>query len=258
MTGRRDTVRAQPLPPTPAPQRAAPRLSPARLILLAAAALAVVGAATYALFFSSWLVVHTVDVQGTSTLSADEVRVAAAVQAGTPLARVDTDGVAARVGRMPAVRSVSVRRGWPDTVVVSVQERDPALTVVSADGIAVYDLAGVAFLAPAQPPEGVPVLRIDGPLRADDEASGNVLGAVLEVVAQLPAEVRDRLAEVLAPTSDSIALHLAGGVVVEWGSSEDSARKAQVLVHLMEHPASAYNVTAPDVPAIRPLPTATP
>lgn len=236
-----------------APKRASPRLSRARLTLLGAAVLAIVGLTTYALFFSSWLVVSAVDVQGTSTLSVAEVRAAAAVKDGTPLARVDLDGVADRVERLRQVQSVAVHRSWPDTLVVAVDERDPALAIVSADGVAVYDLAGVVFLNPAQPPEGVPILRVDGP-----PPSGGVVAAVLGVLAQLPAGIVGRLGEILAPTPDSIALHLTGGVVVEWGSSEDNARKAEILTQLMEQPASVYNVTAPDVPAIRPLPTATP
>lgn len=229
------------------------KVSRARLTVLAAAVLGLVGVAAYALFFSSWLVLETVEVKGTSTLTAIEVRAMARVGTGTPLARVDTDGVRDRVAALRPVKTVEVRRSWPDTLVISVDEREPALVLDGPEGLAVYDLAGVEFLHPDEAPEGVPILQVG----AAEPAAG-VLDAVLAVVGQLPANIHGRVAEVLAPTPDSLALRLTGGVLVEWGSSADSARKAQVLAQLMKHPASTYNVTAPDVPAIRPLPTPTP
>lgn len=233
--------------------RASTRLSRGRLAALGAVVGLLLGLATYALFFSSWLVVDRVEVRGTDTLSAAEVSAAAAVPAGTPLARVDIDGVVERVEELRPVQSVSVRRRWPDALVLTVDERDPALVLAGADGLTVFDLAGVEFLHPAEAPVGVPVLRVGGA-----EPTPDVVDAVLLVLAQLPTDVRERLGEVVAPTPDAIALRLGGGVVIEWGSSQDNARKAQVLEQLMRHPASVYNVTAPDVPAIRPLPTSTP
>ena len=54
-----------------------------------AAVLALVVGSVWAVFFSSWLAVKGVAVAGASTLGPDEVRSAAAVTAGEPLARVD-------------------------------------------------------------------------------------------------------------------------------------------------------------------------
>ena len=75
---------------------------------------------------------------------------------------------------------------------------------------------------------------------------------MLDVLAELPAPLLERLATVRAETPDSIELDLADGIVVVWGSAEQSARKAQVLVALMKQPGRVYIVSAPDAPAIRP------
>ena len=75
---------------------------------------------------------------------------------------------------------------------------------------------------------------------------------VLAVLDELPATVRDRMATVRAETPDSIELDLADGVVIVWGSAEQSPRKAQVLLALMKQPGRVYIVSAPDAPAIRP------
>ena len=62
---------------------------------------------------------------------------------GTPLARVDTDAVAARVGALPPVASVEVSRSWPGTLVIDVTERSPVAAVATPTGFVLLDAAGV-------------------------------------------------------------------------------------------------------------------
>ena len=75
---------------------------------------------------------------------------------------------------------------------------------------------------------------------------------MIDVLAALPDPLLARLATVRAETPDSIELDLTDGIVVVWGSAEQSARKAEVLIALMKQPGRVYIVSAPDVPAIRP------
>lgn len=224
--------------------KAVPR---SRLLLVGALLLALVGAGVWALYFSSWLTVDEVSVEGTTTLSVEEVLAAADVAIGDPLVRVDTSSIAERVEGLGPVDTVDLRRAWPDTLVITVAEREPVLVVSAADGLGVYDPAGVEFLNPPTAPAGVPVLRA-----ADSEPTPAVLAAVISVVSDLPAGLRDRLAEVVAPTPDSIQLNLSDGIVVEWGSATDNLRKVEVLAELMKQPGRVYIVSAPGVPAIRP------
>lgn len=216
-------------------------------MLIGAALLAVVvGAGAWLLYFSSLLTVEEVTVDGVAILSADQVLAAADVAVGEPLARVDTGAVADRVEGLDPVASVELHRAWPDTLVITVDERAPVLAVAGADGVTVYDAAGVEFLRPSAPPTGVPVLTA-----AAGAPSPAVLSAVLDVVTDLPGDLRERLGEVVASTPDSIQLRLTDGVVVEWGSATDNSRKAEVLTELMKQPGRVYIVSAPEVPAIR-------
>lgn len=227
-------------------RRRFPVVSRGRLMLLVALVVALVGGVAWALYFSSWLTVEDVRVEGVTTLSAEDVLAAADVAVGAPLARVDTSDVAARVEALAPVDTVSLRRAWPDTLVIAVDEREPVLVVAAADGFGVYDAGGVEFLSPAAAPPGVPVLRAAG-----ETPTPEVLDAVISVVADLPASLGDRLGEVTAPTPASIQLQLIDGIVIEWGSATDNARKAEVLTELMKQPGRVYIVSAPEVPAIR-------
>lgn len=223
---------------------AAARSSRRRLLLVGGAAIVVVAAGVWALFFSTWLTVTAVRVEGTAVLSAEDVLRVAAVQDGTPLIRLDGNGVAGRVAALAPVEEVSVTRGWPHTVVITVVERQPALAVPSPNGFTIYDDEGVAYVELADVPVGAPRLSSDQPEPV-------VVESVLDVIGALPGPLLGRLATVRAETADSIELDLADGVVIVWGSAEQNARKAEVLAALMQQPGRVYIVSAPEVPAIR-------
>src|SRR6266540_3448728 len=79
----------------------------------------------YLVVFTSLFGVHSVEVVGARTIPADTVRAAAAIEPGTPLVRLDTDQVRARVARLPKVFAVDVSRSFPGTVEIAVTERTP-------------------------------------------------------------------------------------------------------------------------------------
>ena len=116
----------------PASGAATPRRRHRRAIRLAVAVLAVV-AVGWLLLASPVLGVQAVQVDGVTTLPADQVRETAGIEAGTPLLRVDIDAARARIARLPQVASVEVTRGWPHTVVVTVVERVPVASSASRD-----------------------------------------------------------------------------------------------------------------------------
>lgn len=207
----------------------------------------VVAAAVWALFFSSLLATRTVEVHGLSTIDRQTVLDVAHVDLGTPLARLDTGTITVEVATIPAVAHVDVTRQWPHTVVVTITERVPAIAVPQPDGTyAVYDSTGVRFLTTATAPAGI------AQLHADNAPSAEVVTAVLQVVRALPPSLSQRLTTVRADSLDGIKLALdSGAVTVVWGSAENSAHKAEVLVPLMANPAAVYDVSAPDVPTTR-------
>lgn len=223
------------------------RSSRRRLLLVAGSAVVLVVTAVWALFFSSWFTVTAVRVEGVTVLSAGDVLRVAAVRDGIPLIRFDGDGAEERVGALPPVEEVSVSRRWPHTVVITVVERQPALAVPSAAGFSIYDGAGVAYTEVVAAPAGVPQLNSGG----SDPVESALVEDVLSVLDALPGPLLDRLVTVRAETADSIELDLADGVVVVWGSADQTPRKVEVLTALMQRPGRVYIVSAPEVPAIR-------
>lgn len=106
-----------------------------RAILLAVAVgiVAVAGIA-YALVHSSLLAARDVRVAGVTGPRADAVSQFAGVRTGEPLMLLDTGAVARRVERLPWVGAVSVSRGLPHTVRITVVPRDAVAWARQASG----------------------------------------------------------------------------------------------------------------------------
>ncbi|WP_433215493.1 cell division protein FtsQ/DivIB [Microtetraspora malaysiensis] len=122
----------------------------------------VVGAATWLVLFSPVLGVRDVQISGAVGVPADEVRRAAGVAPGTPLARVDLEKVRVRVAALTRVESARVDRAWPGTLQVSVVERTP-LALARVDGRTVtMDRYGVV-LGDAGPAVRLPCCASSGP-----------------------------------------------------------------------------------------------
>ncbi|MDP3968642.1 MAG: FtsQ-type POTRA domain-containing protein [Nocardioides sp.] len=223
------------------------RLRPVAAVLAVAALL---GGGAWLLLESPVLGVEQVEVTGTDLLSGATIRAVADVVPGEPLARVDVDGIRARVQDLVEVADVEVRRSWPDTVVVAVTERSSVAVVEREGRIRGMDEEGVLFRSYARRPPGLPLVRISAATRSE------ALAEAAAVLRALPSVLDGRVAFVVVRTVDDIAVRLRDGSTVVWGSAEDSGNKGDVLAILLEQePGGAavreYDVSVPGQPTTR-------
>jgi cell division protein FtsQ len=224
-----------------------------RPIQLAVAVLALV-AVVWLLLASPVLGVSTVQVDGVTTLPADQVRETAGIDPGTPLLRVDVEAARARIARLPQVASVEVTRGWPRTVVVTVVERVPIAIVGEPGGRSLVDAEGVLFdTVTGEPPAGVVPLDVADPGPGDPSTR-----AALAAVGALAADLRREVASAAAATPEDISLTLTDGTLVRWGGPEESDRKGAALAALLKQladgglePAATIDVSTPAAVVLR-------
>ena len=159
---------------------------PWRVACFALATAGVIGAAVWVLFGSRLLVVRSVTVTGTHLVPRSEVLAVAGVEPGTPLIRVNTAQVAARIDTIRQVRSALVSRSWPDRVVIVVRERTVALALTApGGGYDLVDAGGVVVQWGASRPADLPLYPTAAPvtsLRGDPD-----LAAAAAVLGELPA-----------------------------------------------------------------------
>lgn len=213
-------------------------------VVVALLVLALLAGLGWLVGFSSVLAARQVAVTGVKTLTADQVRAAAQVPLGAPLARQDVGAIAGRVETLRLVKSVRVTRTWPHTISVSVQERTPVLAVRQANGFLVIDTSGTWFLTVPTVPAGVVLTDVD-------PTNAPLLAGIATVATALPASLKRKVDHIEALSPDSIKLVLSDGDVAVWGDAEDSPLKAQVLTALLKRSATTYDVSAPHNPAIR-------
>ena len=139
------------------------RRRPWRRALVVVLAAALAGLLVWVVGWSTWLGVDDVEVTGVTGPEAQAVARLVEVPVGTPLARVDTEAVGARVRERVTVAEVSVRRSWPGTLTVEVVPRSAALVVRNPQGrLEVVDAEGVTFGTVRAVPKGVPVVTATG------------------------------------------------------------------------------------------------
>ena len=215
-----------------------------RAACFALALAGVAGLVAWALLGSRLFVVRSVVVTGTHLVPTSEVLAAADIPPGTPLLRVNTGKAASRVAAIRQVRSVRVSTSWPDRVVITVQERTPALAVPAAGGgFDLIDPDGVLVLWAASRPASLPLYFTPTP--ATSLPGDPDVAAAAAVLAGLPAPLRSSVTSVTAPDPDQVTLELAGGTTVVWGGPGDAAVKARELAVLLKTHASYYDLSSP-------------
>ncbi|WP_406149881.1 cell division protein FtsQ/DivIB [Streptomyces sp. NBC_01012] len=232
------------------------RLTGRTRLVLAAAGLALVAAATvWVLYGSSWLRLEHVTTSGTDVLTRSEVEAAAAAPVGSPLISVDTGAIADRLRqKLPRVDSVDVVRSWPHGVSLKVTERKPVLLVEKGGKFIEVDAKGVRFATIDKAPPHVPLLELTPDRSASLRRFGSdrLLREAVGVAGDLPAKVAGVARTVRVTSYDSVVLELTGGRTVMWGSGEEGPVKARVLTALMKASPKAghFDVSAPTAPAV--------
>jgi cell division protein FtsQ len=200
--------------------------------------------------FSDVLTVKRVDVSGNHLLTRSDVLQTARVPGGEQLARVDLDAIASRLRSRAEVRSVDVSREWPDAIRIDIVERVPVAVIEIGGQLRGLDVEGVVFDHYRKAPPGLP--RIS----SSSQTTPDALREAATVVAALPKELSAMVDHIEVRTVDQITLVLRDGRIVLWGSSDDSATKAEVLLRLLRQPAKVYDVSVPGQPTTCPEQTA--
>lgn len=212
---------------------------------------AIVAGALWAFFMSPLFSLDPakVELSGLSSeIDATAVTAVLASHEGESLALLNVPHVADQLRDISGVLNARVERVWPAGLRVTLEARHPVAAIASGAGFALLDADAIEVGLVDQAPADLPLVSV--PVGDD-----RVLAAVLEVIRNLPADLLARVSGIGAPTEDTVSFVLKDGPRVEWGSSADSALKAQVLsVMLVSGPAASagvIDVSAPTLPITR-------
>ena len=216
-------------------------------ILATAAFVCVLAGVAWAAWSSSWLAVKDVRVVGIEHGSPDEIVALANVPPDTPLLQVDTRDVAQRVAQADIVKDVSVRREFPDALVVTIGERQAVGWIQKGSRPWAVDAEGVIYRELRSKPSHVPQLKI----KPSDKQAVAAGAMVASELASADPTLLERIKSISAKSQDSVELKLDGGKTVSWGGPEKTEQKAKTLLALLNVKASHYDVSAPERPTTR-------
>lgn len=239
------------------------------------AALAVVGAVLY---YSNLFPIENVQVEGAEHLTQQEVVQVAAVPSDATMLRCDTGAIERRLEQSGWVRSATVTRIPPDTLQITITEREVAAVVtitstedqqdeswiIDADGTWLMELPDQGSEEAASVPtqvyeDAAGVLRItDVPYGSRPAAGAKCTDAAvlnaLDIVAGLTTSLADSIVQVSATDAANTTITLENGIEIAFGEAKDIRLKERVCLELMEqHPDEiAYiNVRVADRPTWR-------
>ena len=238
------------------------RAQKAKVVLVGALALAGLIMAVWAgigLWNAPILSITGVEVEGVHNLTEAEVIDLAAVADDATLLRVPRADIVERLRANPWVHDARVRRQFPGTLLITVEERSAA-AVVDAGGAELWLVSseGVWLEQRSADATGLVTIRdVDGLSpepgeRAEQEEVRNAL----RLIEGISTELRNRIRILSAPSVDKTSLITTGDVEIFFGDAERVAEKDRIALEILEREADGVvyiNVRVVDRPTWRGL-----
>ena len=225
-------------------------------VLLTLLSLSLLTAAVLFVAHSSLLSARHVRISGNVMTPAQEILAASGLETHPPLIDVSISRVVAGIDKLPWIERVRVARDWPDSVSITVTERNPvAVLVLSPRRAAVLDATGrVLEFAASVPKNLVPIAAPGDPVSAG--AWLGPPGATLaRVAAAVPASVLSSIAE-LKESALGVEVALRSGAVADLGRATGLAAKMVALATLLQTPTvvlgprSSIDLRVPEAPVV--------
>jgi cell division protein FtsQ len=201
--------------------------------------------------------IDRVRVSGTGHTAPDEVIRASGVRTGEPMVGVDPGDVRRRVGELPWVDEVTVRRVWPSTVELEVTERSVAAMVQVTDDRAAFVDTGGRVLS-IEPRAGDAAADPAGPLVLTGVSGRLEEGELLPADARDALTVAERVAERMPGVAASVSVDLDAALVeggaIRFGSTEqldDKVTAAKTVLDAVDTAClETLDVRVPGSPAL--------
>jgi cell division protein FtsQ len=220
-------------------------------VLLGLLGAGVVAGLVWVVWFSSAVAVNKIAIEGTTTLTSNDIRSQAAVRFGEPLVRVDTVAIESRVAEMERIDQVHVSRKWPRTIRIEVVERKPIAWVTSGGAIRALDRYGVDFRTLRSEPKDLVEVQVVAATARQRQQALESSAAVLDLLRTDDPDLLKKVQYVKAGSKDSVELVLGKSRTVTWGSAAKGEQKLTVLRSLLKIKARGYDVSAPEQPTTR-------
>jgi cell division protein FtsQ len=203
-------------------------------LVLALLPLVFVAGGTYVAINSSLLSVQDVKVVGAHNLDQASL-VAISGLRGQNMLTMSDDGARRRLLAIPAIRSVDIRREWPNSVVIAVEERTPVAFWSVAGHDFPVDQEGVVLSAgtPDGPAPRIVEVTPGRVLVPGDRVHPDALAFAQRIMAESPRFLEANVAELEYEAGVGVTVIFDGGMRVTFGDDRSYDYKIAVLSELL-------------------------
>lgn len=208
--------------------------------------LAFILAATVSFATSPEYIVSSVTVEGSKVLSLEQANAIAAV-AGVNIFTIDAAQVQARLAEKAALlKGVTVETRLPNSVIIRVQERRPAVVWVIGDGTPLLVSDDHVVVGDASTLDGFVTIFDRGPM-TDSVKVGKIMPVVMadaadtaqQIYLTLPAATGLQLRQLEWAPDDGITAITAVGQRIEFGTGEKLDQKIKIVQSVVEQSAQS-------------------
>ncbi len=214
-------------------------------------------------FFSAAFVVKDVEVVGAEGELAESIVYEADIPHGRPLARVSESRLAERVLEgQKRVKSVTLDRRWPSTVVYEVELREAALALKGDGQTWLADVDGVVYASTQKASNKLPAVRVAE--TPSDLPQQTVRGLVeLWRLRPDPADLEGELATPRLGSDGAVTIKV-DQLTIRWGPPVEAEKKWKVVQALVGQDSidpqgalpQTIDVSIPDTPVVAGIPPA--
>jgi cell division septal protein FtsQ len=194
--------------------------------------------------------INKIDIEGLGDLKTAEISEAGGIRKGMSIFLLQEQKIAEDImQQFPHIKSVTISRNLPDSVVITLTDRIAAGYILTADGYWMIDRDVVCFASTAEPVEGYPLISgIEGEMVIPGAPLGcPIRREVLQkYFAYWPGDTGLEAAEINLNESYNLVVHTVDGLQIWFGDGRNMDTKLalvqQSLPHIVADPETHLDV----------------
>lgn len=201
-----------------------------------------------AAYFTPMLAIERIEVQGANRIGVEELEKQLQPLVGELLTQVSEEQVASLLAEFKLIDTVGIESRPPNSLLVKIQERQPVVIVRVQNRDFLFDAAGVQ-IAEAESDEDFPTL-----IGAGVPSSSTSYRSAVDILLEMPNVLYNRVDRIEIDGAQARIRIDGYDFDVVWGSSKDSALKAEVLNSILESLTGAVefiDVSSPLAPVVK-------
>lgn len=188
-----------------------------------------------------------ITVVGTERLDPNAVVESLSGQLGTPLALLNEQSIHSSLTAFSLIQEYTLETRPPHELIVRIVERQPVLNLKRGETFDLVDPAGVVIESSPERVAGYPLgegLVVD--------VNSPAFQATARSLAYMQADLAAQVDTATATTDQDVTFRLGSGLIVIWGSAEESTKKSVLVTKMMAslggQSVSVLNVSSTEAP----------